>query len=98
MLEVYAGASERKKAERSERYRDDPYYIDSNRSTGSTTPLHSILRSTNGEALDVDAIPVMELNLESRDVQSAPERKAPAQPVRKTKRHFEVAGDETLRL
>lgn len=86
----------RQKAERSERYRDDPYYIESNRSTGTSTPLHSILRSSNGEGLDVDAIPVMELNLDSRDVPSAAERAPAAQPVRKPKRHFEIARDETL--
>jgi AP-3 complex subunit delta len=44
----------------------------------------------------VDAIPVMELKLDSRDVASDPERTRPAKPVRKPKRRFEVAADETL--
>lgn len=94
--ELNEGAIQRQKTERSEKYRDDPYYIESNRSTGSSTPLHSILRSTNGEGLDVDAIPVMELNLDSRDVPSTAERTPAALPVRKPKRHFEIARDETL--
>jgi AP-3 complex subunit delta-1 len=38
-------ALERKRAERRERYRDDPFYIDSERNSGSSTPMHSILRS-----------------------------------------------------
>ena len=52
-----ADSIERKKAERRERYKDDPYYIDSERASGTSTPLHNILRSTNGEELDVDDIP-----------------------------------------
>lgn len=37
-------ALERKRAERRERYRDDPYYIDSERNSGTSTPMHSTLR------------------------------------------------------
>ena len=88
---------ERKKAERRERYRDDPYYIDSERNSGASTPMHSILRSQNGEELNVDDIPVMELKLDSRDITSDPERSRRTLPVKKKpKRHFEIAGDETL--
>ena len=90
-------AVERKRAERRERYKDDPYYIDSERNSGTSTPMHNILRSTNGDALDVDSIPVMELKLDSRDVASDPERsRSRPQPVKKPTRHFEIAGDETL--
>ena len=87
---------EKKKAERRERYKDDPYYIDSERNSGTSTPMHNILRSTNGEELDVDDIPVMELKLDSRDTVSDPDRPRQAKPARKPKRHFEIAGDETL--
>ncbi|KAK3048134.1 AP-3 complex subunit delta [Extremus antarcticus] len=89
-------AVERKKIERRERYKDDPYYIDSDRLSGTSTPMHNILRSANGEELDVDAIPVMELNLDSRDTASDPERARIAKPARKPKRQFEIAADETL--
>ena len=88
---------EKKRAERRERYKDDPYYIDSGRNSGISTPTHNIIRaSNNGEELDVDAIPVMELNLDSREEASDQERTSRAQPVRKPKRRFEIAGDETL--
>ena len=40
--------------------------------------------------------PVMELKLDSRDIASDPERRKVAKPVRKPKRHFEIAADETL--
>ena len=95
-VEVDQETIAKKQAERRERYKDDPYYIDSERNSGSSTPMHNILRSTNGEELDVDAIPVMELKLDSRDVASDPERARQAKSVRKPKRHFEIAADETL--
>ncbi|EME39662.1 hypothetical protein DOTSEDRAFT_75344 [Dothistroma septosporum NZE10] len=86
----------RKKAERRERYKDDPYYIDSERNSGSSTPMHQILRNANGEELDVDAIPVMELNLDIKDTAQRKPRVISSQPIRKPKRHFEIAADETL--
>jgi AP-3 complex subunit delta-1 len=94
--ELDQDAVERKRVERRERYKDDPYYIDSERASGASTPMHSILRSTNGADLDVDDIPVMELKLDSRDVASDPERSKPTRPARKPKRHFEIVADETL--
>ncbi|PPJ51777.1 hypothetical protein CBER1_09671 [Cercospora berteroae] len=86
----------RKKAERSERYKDDPYYIDSERGSGTSTPMHNILKNANGEDLNVDDIPVMELKLDARDTQER--GRASPQPAarRKPKKHFEVAADETL--
>lgn len=95
--EVDSLVAERKRAERRERYKDDPYYIDSERNSGTSTPMHNILRSANGQELDVDSIPVMELKLDNRDVASDPEQRRPRpQTVKKPKRHFEIAGDETL--
>ena len=93
-------ARERKRAERRERYKDDPYYIPSAATSGTSTPnIHNIIRSSNaGEELDLDAIPVMELKLDQRDVASDPEQRRPVakkKPV-KAKRRFEVAADETL--
>ncbi|KAK1814235.1 AP-3 complex subunit delta [Friedmanniomyces endolithicus] len=94
-----AAAKARQRAERRERYKDDPYYIDPDRDgSGTSTPtaLHNILRSANGEELDVDAIPVMELKF---DAPPEGERKAGGRaPVakKKVKRRFEIAGDETL--
>ncbi|TKA26294.1 hypothetical protein B0A50_05073 [Salinomyces thailandicus] len=91
-------ALERKRAERRERYKDDPYYIDSQRTSGTSTPMHNILRSSNGEELDVDAIPVMELKLDNS--REASDRERPANPrvasVKKPKKHFVIASDETL--
>ena len=96
VLENDRGAVEKKRVERRERYKDDPYYIDPERSSGTSTPMHNILRSTNGEELDMDAIPVMELKLDSREVVSDQERTSRTKPSRKPRRHFEITGDETL--
>ncbi|KAF7188237.1 AP-3 complex subunit delta-1 [Pseudocercospora fuligena] len=84
----------RKKAERRERYKDDPYYIDSERGSGTSTPMHSILRNANGSDLDVDSIPVMELKLDAPS-DTRPRSSTP-QPTRKPRKHFEIAADETL--
>jgi AP-3 complex subunit delta-1 len=90
----------RRKAERKERYKDDPFYIDPDRergSSGSRTPLRDIIKSNNGETLDIDAIPIMDLELENRGgaetlAQAPPPRRKPA------RRNFEIMGDETLGL
>ena len=90
-------AEARKRSERSERYKDDPYYIDSERGSGTSTPMHNILRSVNGEDLNVDDIPVMELKLDSADMASDARPSAKrVVTTRKPKRRFEVAKDETL--
>ncbi|SMR57375.1 unnamed protein product [Zymoseptoria tritici ST99CH_3D1] len=90
----------RKKAERKERNRDDPYYIDPDRSrggSGTSTPLHRILKEGN-EGLDVDDIPVMELKLD--DIADSAPRRAGGEEGRKKKRKerkvFEIAADETV--
>lgn len=56
----------RRKAERRERERDDPFYIPSAAETGTgrATPIHSILKSENGPDLDIDSIPIMRLDLD----------------------------------
>lgn len=89
-------ALERKRAERRERYRDDPYYIDSERNSGTSTPMHSILRSANGSDLDVDSIPVMELKLDSNNASNDKPRPSKPKTQKKPKRHFEITSDETL--
>ena len=92
-----AEALERLKAERRQRYQDDPYYIDSERNSGTSTPLHNILRSSNGDELDIDSIPIMDLALDSSKDQ-ANERETPRlRPApRKPKKKVEIAADETI--
>ncbi|CAK7263246.1 AP-3 complex subunit delta [Sporothrix epigloea] len=58
----------RRRAEREERHRDDPYYIPTTGSGGvpprdTSGPIHDILKNENGQDLDIDSIPVMKLDL-----------------------------------
>ncbi|KAI0119210.1 Adaptor protein complex AP-3 delta subunit [Daldinia grandis] len=88
----------KRKAERLERNRDDPFYIgESNSIQRSSTPIHNILQNSNGPDLDVDSIPIMELDLDklsagvdhSQHVASKSARRPPRQKI-------VVAADENL--
>ncbi|KAF2098947.1 Adaptor protein complex AP-3 delta subunit [Rhizodiscina lignyota] len=88
------------KSERKERNKDDPFYIgDRSRSpgrrSGTSTPLGNILRGSNGEELDIDSIPIMDLDLtggRSGDV-SHDEGNGRS---RRPRRHFEILTDENV--
>lgn len=88
----------RRKAERKERYKDDPFYIDpeADRGSGAVTPLSRIVRDGNQENndLDIDSIPIMDLNLGSKvsSSENVPRSRSP----RKFVRRVEIMGDETL--
>jgi len=85
---------ERLKAERRQRYQDDPYYIDSGRNSGRSSPLHNILKNNNGDELDIDAIPIMDLALDGRE--PAHDQEAAQKPRKKPRKRMEIAADETI--
>ncbi|KAF3034695.1 AP-3 complex subunit delta [Didymella heteroderae] len=86
----------RRKAERKERYKDDPFYIDPEGGSGAVTPLSKIVRDGNKDGdLDIDSIPIMDLDLSSSRHASSdnvPRARSPRKPVRRV----EIMGDETL--
>ena len=87
----------KKRFERQERNRDDPFYIASdNPSSGSSTPFHDILKNTNGEDVDVDSIPIM--NLDLGDKRSTAEYSDVEIPKQKGKhpRKFHIKMDENI--
>lgn len=85
----------RRRAERIERNRDDPFYIaPTDESSGVSTPLHNILQSSNGQGLDIDSIPIMQLDLSKTTLPGLPASKKP--PVPKSRQLIQVAADETL--
>lgn len=89
----------RRKAERDERNRDDPFYIGEKSSlTGTSTPIHNILQNSNGPDFDVDSIPVMELDLNQLNAGGSgnvPTQKS--MPVRpRPRQKIVIAADETL--
>ncbi|KAH8757794.1 adaptin N terminal region-domain-containing protein [Hyaloscypha finlandica] len=85
----------RRRAERIERNKDDPFYIaPTEGKSGRSTPLHNILQSNNGPDLDIDSIPIMQLDLgkTSPTVQPPPKRFSAQKPLQR----IQVAADETL--
>ena len=86
----------RRKAERAERYRDDPFYIpDATASGGRSTPIHNILQKENGPSLDIDSIPIMQLDLNSSG-RASPANRQQQPPKPKPHQRIVVAADETL--
>ncbi|KAF2832253.1 Adaptor protein complex AP-3 delta subunit [Ophiobolus disseminans] len=86
----------RRKADRRERYKDDPFYIETEGDrSGAVTPLSRIVRDGNRENndLDIDSIPIMDLNLErASSSDHVPRARSPRRPTRKV----EIMGDENL--
>lgn len=83
----------RRKAERAERNRDDPFYIGES-NTGSSTPIHNILQTENGPDLDLDAIPIMQLDLGK--IEGVAPSSARAAPRPKPRQKIVIAQDENL--
>ncbi|KAI8965676.1 Adaptor protein complex AP-3 delta subunit [Daldinia sp. FL1419] len=88
----------KRKAERLERNRDDPFYIgESNSIQRSSTPIHNILQNSNGPDLDVDSIPIMELDLDKLSAGVDHSQHAASKPARRPPRQkIVVAADENL--
>ena len=87
--------TERRRAERRERNKDDPFYIPTAADSGAASPIHSIMQNSNGVDLDIDSIPIMDLNIDSRERGSGtdtPPRAAELRP----RRRVDITGDETL--
>lgn len=84
----------RRKVERRERNKDDPFYIPSNDTPQSSTPIHNILQNSNGPDLDIDSIPIMQLDLERIGIPAA--ASAPKRPQAKPRQKVVVEADETL--
>ena len=97
--EDQSGASvlARRKAERRERYKDDPFYIASDSISDQSTPLNSILRNSNGEEVDIDAIPIMDLSLDDNFAdQRRADEAASSEAKRRGRKRIEIMGDESL--
>ncbi|KAK8017649.1 adaptin N terminal region-domain-containing protein [Apiospora rasikravindrae] len=90
----------RRKAERRERNKDDPFYIGEGSSlTGTSTPIHNILQNSNGPDLDVDSIPIMELDLNKLNAGisgSVPSQSRKAPRPKPPRQKIVIAADENL--
>ncbi|KXG51380.1 Armadillo-like helical [Penicillium griseofulvum] len=87
-------ALQRRMLERRERFKDDPFYIaPSGDSSGTSTPFHEALNISNGEVLDIDSIPIVDLKLGDEQLSHVDfDRQRSRRPVSK----LIVAGDETF--
>ncbi|OAA66250.1 AP-3 complex subunit delta [Cordyceps fumosorosea ARSEF 2679] len=83
----------RRKAERIERNKDDPFYIGGTNGPHTSNSIHNILQNSNGPDLDIDAIPVMQLDL---DKLSGPTPTTAHRPAAKPRQRVVIAADETL--
>jgi AP-3 complex subunit delta-1 len=85
----------RRRAERIERNKDDPFYIAPMEDrSGRSTPLHNILQNNNGPDLDIDSIPIMQLDFGKTTPPGQPSPKKLSTP--KSRQRIQVAADETL--
>ncbi|KAL8696623.1 MAG: hypothetical protein Q9201_007570 [Fulgogasparrea decipioides] len=87
----------KKRLQRQIKNKDDPFYIASGEiSSGASTPFHDIIRSTNGEGVDVDSIPIMNLDLGEKPINDS--YSEPEQPRRKTRtlKKYRIATDENI--
>ncbi|KAA6415451.1 MAG: AP-3 complex subunit delta [Lasallia pustulata] len=83
--------------QRAERNKDDPFYIaHEDTSSGTSTPFHDILKSSNGEVVDIDSIPIMELDLGDRNPMDDELEKETPKGKHKRVRHFQIATDENI--
>ncbi|KAL8829891.1 MAG: hypothetical protein Q9170_005976 [Blastenia crenularia] len=84
-----------KRLERQFKNRDDPFYIAGEQeSSGASTPFHEIIRSTNGDGVDVDSIPIMNLDLGGKtNGKTETEQSRPGVKHPKT---YQITTDETL--
>lgn len=83
-----------KRLEQRARNRDDPFYIATDRfSSGTSTPIHEILKSSNGEDVDIDAIPIIHLEIGAGVMSSESESHEKYKKIHQT---FDIATDEMI--
>lgn len=87
----------RKRIQRRSRNKDDPFYIASDELTsGTSTPFHEILKTSNGGDVDVDSIPIMSLDLGERGQgPNLPSLEVP-KPKRTHLQAYVIADDENV--
>ena len=90
-------AQRRKRNARRERNKDDPFYIGNEESSsGTSTPFHDIIRSTNGDDVDIDSIPIMNLDLGDNGPANDNSDVDTRNLKFKRPRNFQIAKDENI--
>ena len=87
----------RKRNERREKNKDDPFYIGNDEASSDiSTPFHDILRCANGEDVDVDSIPIMSLDLGDMTLTADGSDLNTRKQKRKRPKRFDIAKDENI--
>lgn len=86
----------RRRAQRAERNKDDPFYIAPSQSSPGKSAIHSILKSNNGPDLNIDDIPIMPLDLGNGLAQSSHVPTTASLPQRNPAVRVQIAADENL--
>ncbi|KAL8772233.1 MAG: hypothetical protein Q9203_001800 [Teloschistes exilis] len=88
---------DKKRFERRPKNKDDPFYIAGDEmSSGTSTPFHEIISNTNGDGVDVDSIPIMNLDLGERFTNSYSEPEKSFQKKKKAPKDYRIAIDENV--
>lgn len=90
---ILAPPTDKRRVERRDRYRDDPFYIGQDTSSGTSTP-HHLHGVSSGDALDIDTIPIVNLNLD--DGQQSRVDRGQTRGGGFPPRQMEVMADETF--
>lgn len=99
--ETYAdhGQLARKRFERRSKNKDDPFYIGGDEtSSGASTPFHDIIKDTNGEGVDVDSIPIMNLDLGVKVIKNSDSEANHATSRSRHTKKYQIAMDENIDL
>ncbi|KAL8928691.1 MAG: hypothetical protein Q9172_000829 [Xanthocarpia lactea] len=89
-----SGLHTRKRAERQLKNKDDPFYIAGDEtSSGASTPFHDIIKNTDWEGVDVDSIPIMNLDLGDKVMDNS---YAKATSMTKSSKKYQIAMDENI--
>lgn len=87
----------KKRIERRNRNRDDPFYIMSDDfSSGTSTPFHDFLKSSNSGNVDVDSIPIINLDLGEKNHGGDIFRDDSSKPISKPPQTYIIADDENV--
>ena len=88
---------DKKKIDRRNRNRDDPFYIMSDDfSSGTSTPFHDFLKNSNGGNVDVDSIPIINLDLGEKNQGDNIFRDESSKPKSRQTQTYVIADDENI--
>lgn len=87
----------KRQTDRLAKYKDDPFYIMGDEfSSGTSSPFHETLKNINGENVDVDSIPIMDLDLGDTELKSKSELQVSGTRKEGQPKTFSIAMDENI--